>query len=426
MKTTIQTTAIIISIIFLLSSGLILTNLKVQNIRQANEQINEEWEEFNSTLNFIHRINDILNRKMIDQNAHLLFSENMKLIDEAIEKFNAELEEINQPETEHEILEFNLLNQIKEHLIQIKLTVLPLTNISQAMNMQNELRVLEKQLFNLQQSDIKAMGVSLQDSLEEQSVIIHSIQFISITVIIITTFAGMAFVFYIRRMSRRMILQEKLVTAGQMTQILSHEIRNPLGIIKSSSSILKGHVSHNPEAMELTQYLIEECDRIDGLICQLGTLKSRKYNTFREVEPKHILDSVVKLTSAAASKSEISIRYHATWNTSKIKADVDQIKQAVLNIILNAIQASRSGGSIDISLEPWLLWCKITIEDHAGGLPDIIQRHLFEPFMTTKSNGTGLGLIVAKQIITRHHGKLNLTSRQKKGTTVTILLPIIK
>ena len=146
----------------------------------------------------------------------------------------------------------------------------------------------------------------------------------------------------------------------------------------------------------------------------------------QSIDLNKIALDVLALVKNQASFRNISIITELDEQIPQVLADADQMRQVILNIVINAADAMPYGGTLTLhsSFEPKSQRVELKISDTGSGIPKEIQNRLFEPFFTTKKSGTGLGLAIAYGVIERHKGELKLESSPGKGTTVTIVLPV--
>ncbi len=235
-----------------------------------------------------------------------------------------------------------------------------------------------------------------------------------------------------RRAQERLKLKEQLSRAqhlsslGEMVAGVSHEIRNPLGIISSSAELLKKKIALDDASTRIPDIIIEESGRLNSIITDfLNFAKPKEPNLF----PCRFEEVIAKNIEFLASQIEEEgyvIRTRFDHNLPVIRADADMLYQAVLNILINAMQAMPDGGNIDIAAknDAKSLW--IAFEDQGAGVDKNALDKIWDPFFTTKDKGTGLGLGIVKNIIEAHNGQIRIENRAKGGTRVSIRLPLQK
>ncbi len=234
-----------------------------------------------------------------------------------------------------------------------------------------------------------------------------------------------------RRNQERMKLEEKLNRAkqlsslGEMTAGISHEIRNPLGIIKSSAELLKKRMSRLDPKNKIPEIILEEAVRLNNIITDfLNFARPRKPNRL-PCDLTGILEkNITFLTPQIAQQHHIIKRYYSD-NLPAVQADADMLYQAFLNILLNAMQAMPGGGELQIEMMAKGEFIRIRFEDEGEGIDDALVEKIWNPFFTTKEMGTGLGLGIVKNIIESHGGRIKISSLKPiRGTRVSVYLPI--
>ncbi len=227
---------------------------------------------------------------------------------------------------------------------------------------------------------------------------------------------------YIRRADR-------LASLGTLTAGLAHEIRNPLVAIKTFTQLLPERMEDEEFRSHFLPIASNEVDRISVLINELLDFAKPSEPKLELEDINEILDGMILLVSTESKKKQIRIEKMYGENLPMIKVDREQIKQVFLNILLNAIEATPENGQITVKTrsfskpggEPYL---QIEITDTGKGIPEEYLEDIFNPFFTTKSKGSGLGLSISNQIIQEHHGYISVESQLNKGTSFYINLPL--
>ncbi|MFC5652776.1 PAS domain S-box protein [Paenibacillus solisilvae] len=219
-----------------------------------------------------------------------------------------------------------------------------------------------------------------------------------------------------------LIKAEKLSIAGQMAAGIAHEIRNPLTSLKGFSQFLKSKTSNYHEYFDI---MLTELDRINAIVQEFMALAKPQANQFKSHDLVDILESVHTLLETQSNLNNVQIVTGVNSDHTRISCDENQLKQVFINIIKNAIEAMPGGGKVVINLHSKQAGVvMIQITDQGVGIPSELLDKLGGPFFTTKSSGTGLGLMICQRIIQAHQGTLSIESELGKGTTVTIELPI--
>lgn len=233
-----------------------------------------------------------------------------------------------------------------------------------------------------------------------------------------------------KRAQERLKLKEQLSRAkhlsslGEMVAGVSHEIRNPLGIISSSAELLKKKMDMDDTSSRIPDIIIEESSRLNDIITDfLNYARPREPNLF----PCHIdevIDKNIEYLSTHIQDRGITIRSNYAPNLPNIRADADMLYQAFLNILINAMQAIPEKGNINITIKSESQYVWIDFEDRGSGIKKENMEKIWDPFFTTKDKGTGLGLGIVKNIIEAHDGQIFISNRSEGGTRVSIQLPV--
>ncbi len=227
----------------------------------------------------------------------------------------------------------------------------------------------------------------------------------------------------------RLSRSERLATLGQVAAGIAHEIRNPLVGIGSNAFLLLDEFDASDLRRADIDIIVKETKRLDRIVNQIID-----YARPRDFAPtpcvlSDLVEEVVKLLNSSLEARHIAVKRSLSPMLAPLHADHDQIKQVLLNILQNAMEASPEGGCIDVAAFEFLQGQKagvvIKITDHGPGIPEKVLARVFEPFFTSgKRQGTGLGLAICRNIIDAHGGDIQLTSELGKGTSVRIWLPL--
>jgi len=223
---------------------------------------------------------------------------------------------------------------------------------------------------------------------------------------------------------RQMMQAEKMAAIGELAAGIAHEIRNPLGIITGSVETLQKHEDPKIRA-EMMDYILEESKRIDSLIGTFLDFSKPKEPQKTRCNLLDVLEKTLLLILPQAHTHCVEIQKEIPPNPLWVKVDVDQIRQAFMNVCINAMEAMPQGGVLRISVrENKKDNVMVRFSDTGKGVPKEVRTRIFEPFFTTKERGTGLGLFIAHRIITQHGGEIALTEGDRGGSTFTISLPL--
>jgi two-component system, NtrC family, sensor histidine kinase HydH len=221
----------------------------------------------------------------------------------------------------------------------------------------------------------------------------------------------------------QLLQAEKLSSLGELSAGIVHEVRNPLGAIKGAVEILEDELAENSPRREFAALAKKEVERLDKLVGEF--LRFARPATL-SVEPNdlnRIVESVISLVENQAAAQSVSIKKDLQNNLEKVLVDGEQIKQVLLNLAINALQAVPNEGQIVFRSFAESDFCVVEIEDNGGGINSELLSKIFDPFFTTKEKGIGLGLSIAHKITSQHHG--NLTVRSGEGKTIfSLQLPV--
>jgi two-component system, sporulation sensor kinase E len=214
---------------------------------------------------------------------------------------------------------------------------------------------------------------------------------------------------------------EKMAVVGQMAATVAHEIRNPMTVISGFLQLNRKDIQ-NPTHFTS---IMSEIDRINELISNFLLFSNPTEIKYMEHSLKVILEETVLLFQPILMDGSVQIVLEVQESIPHIQCDRNKIKQVLMNIIKNAIEATVSDGEIHISLaKASNHTVQIIISDQGSGIPPEHLKRIWEPFFTTKQSGTGLGLMVSLKIIELHHGHIHVQSKKQEGTTFIIELPV--
>jgi len=215
---------------------------------------------------------------------------------------------------------------------------------------------------------------------------------------------------------------ERLSTLGELTASLAHEVRNPLGSIRGVAEILRDE-SHNDSHAKFIDILLKEVQRIESVVANYLSLARQKSLPKAPFDVIAVIESTLALIGPEIRKKSLQVvrAYHPQH--LQILGQEDQVRQAILNIVLNAIQASPIRGILEISAEKSDERILIKVIDEGPGLSREAAAKMFEPFFTEKTEGVGLGLAITKRIIEGHKGGIQAASGPHGGAIITLEFP---
>ena len=217
---------------------------------------------------------------------------------------------------------------------------------------------------------------------------------------------------------------DRLSAIGQLSASLAHEIRNPLASIEGSVEVLRNASAAAELRDELLGIIWKETRRLNRLLSNLLDFARPRRPEFQHINPEQTVDAVISLVGPTAQQSGIRLRKEVLAPVPPIESDPEQLKQVVLNLTINAIQAMPNGGEIELAVRRKDSNVVIAVKDQGSGVASEDIEKIFDPFFTTKDSGTGLGLSVAHQIVTQHRGVITAERNPDRGMTFSIMLPI--
>ncbi len=232
-----------------------------------------------------------------------------------------------------------------------------------------------------------------------------------------------------RKAEQEIHMGERLDFLGHLTAGVAHEIGNPLSSLSIQIQLIERQVSSMDESpfrekLQKTISIIkEELLRLDQIVAQfLQTLRPEPL-ILRKNDLVNVVEEVLELVEQELKENGISLNRVYPPDGIQGRMDAGLIKQAIINLIKNAVQAMPGGGEISIRLEKEDAYLKFSITDQGTGIPPDKINRLFEPLFTTKETGSGLGLLVVYKALRQHGGYVEVTSQPGQGTTFTIWLP---
>lgn len=219
----------------------------------------------------------------------------------------------------------------------------------------------------------------------------------------------------------------KISTLAKLSGSIAHEIRNPLAGISATAQVLSSKFDENDTKRRFVTVILDEIDRINRIIKELLNFAAPSKASFLKSNINKILESSLDLLHKKIQQQNIEIVREYDRGLPDIYCDEGQIKQAVLNVMLNSVSAMPEEGILYIATEIVDKndedWLKITIKDTGKGFPEEVLKELFAPFTSTKTQGLGLGLTITKSILNSHYGKIEAENLSGSGAKVVILLP---
>lgn len=415
--------------------GLMLHFNRASLVMTSHHDIEEEWEELSHSIafqdalnNLIYDLTDSKNYTGLEASKLVEKVDDIRISLEAIKICSLQLpnnqDGIEESHVEKEHRDLTALRENLEEFTQdfegkLKEDKLVPADLDRYVS---KLLAIKKISVNLQKVHTEGMIASLKMANTVQNRVLREEFIISFLIILVVALASYLAINYLHSQTIDLMNKHRIETIGMLARNFVHEIRNPLSILKSSSGLIRGRAAKDKELSELAGYMIDEVSRIDDLLFQFLSLGDHKKQQMHSENLGVIIDQCLALIEGERKKLDIQMRH--------VKDDVDlyalcnknQIKQVIVNLLFNALQASRKGGKIIIKSYNENNRCVLSVKDFGKGIEDHQLNKLFDPFFTTKDSGFGIGLFVVKKIIDDHGGRIEVQSTVNQGTEFKVYL----
>lgn len=273
---------------------------------------------------------------------------------------------------------------------------------------------------------LKPMEAAWQRSL--RSMIVFGLAVLAVGIL------GMATIFYMQQNHLKKIgsleaeisRQERLSELGNLAATVAHEIRNPLNSVSMGLQRLKAEFTPTQDADDYARFLKlmqEEVHRLNSIVEQFLSLARPLQLNREEIAVAPYLKELTALITAEANSSRVNVDLKVPGDLPPLHADRNYLKQLLLNLVLNGIQAMPEGGTLSIAARAIKDRLELTVADEGIGIKPAALKKLFEPYFTTKNNGSGLGLSIARRIAEAHGGAITVESEANRGSRFRVLLP---
>jgi len=215
---------------------------------------------------------------------------------------------------------------------------------------------------------------------------------------------------------------DRLSTLGELSAGLAHEIRNPLGAIRGTAEILKEGVSAEDPRHEFAEILVKEVDRLNRVLENFLRFARQMPLEQGVFDLNVVVREVLDLTRRQAERSSVAVIVRLA-ELPQLAGDAGQLRQAILNLVLNALQVMPAGGQLSVATRRVDSQAEVLVTDTGPGIPAEEQGRIFRTFVTTRADGTGLGLPISQRIVATHGGQISVSSIPGAGATFTISLP---
>ena len=328
-----------------------------------------------------------------------------------------------------------LINQRQDNplFVQIKASREPLRRMVEQSDGAKHLEIVKSLDANGSNLGFLAIGLSLKSMEDTWRRSLRSMLVFGLAILAVGVF-GMAVIFYNQQSHQRKVKsleaeisrQERLSELGNLAATVAHEIRNPLNSVSMGLQRLKAEFSPIQDHDEYARFLnlIQgEVQRLNAIIEQFLSL-ARPLSLKREkIAVDRFLHELITLAVGDAGSSNVSIDLKIAPGLPPLDADSNYLKQLLLNLILNGVQAMPQGGTLTVEAEADKYLLRLTVADQGMGIERPALTKIFEPYFTTKPNGSGLGLSIARRIAEAHGGKITVESEPNRGSRFQVFLP---
>jgi signal transduction histidine kinase len=236
------------------------------------------------------------------------------------------------------------------------------------------------------------------------------------------------------RQNERMFRAEQLATMGQFAAGIAHELRNPLTAIRSTVQYLSSDFADDTDKKKLANDILGEVDRLNNIVGNLLSLAQPSESNPEDIDVRQEIKRCLNFIEAKAKSQNVKLQTDFGNNLPKLTFNQAELRQLLLNVVMNSLQAMPDGGTLSIKAHQLtegghdyisgINRILIQVGDEGAGIPFNMHEKVFEPFFTTKAGGTGLGLAICNSIVRRYNGEIWVEKAKSGGTEVKIALPV--
>jgi signal transduction histidine kinase len=228
----------------------------------------------------------------------------------------------------------------------------------------------------------------------------------------------------VRRIGDEIEMSRRLSASGRLTRGVAHEVKNPINAIVLHLQLLRNKLAHQePDTRRHMDIIDTEIRRLDRVVQTLVDFTRPRDLHLEEVDLRRLMEDVAQLAAPDAEQHGVTIQRHMPEQRLAIKVDLDLMKQALLNVVINGVQAMPQGGLLTISARRENNAVVAEIRDEGGGIPQDMHDKIFELYFTTKKEGSGIGLAQTYQILQWHYGSVDFESAEGTGTIFRFHIP---
>jgi signal transduction histidine kinase len=232
---------------------------------------------------------------------------------------------------------------------------------------------------------------------------------------------------FFRSLERQLADTEHRATLGDLSAGLAHEIKNPLAGIKGAIDVIRDSMSQEDSHREILGDVLHEVNRIDRIVHDLLNYAKPKPPSHTDINLPELAQRIATMARKSSKDEAHSIKVVALNAIPRFTGDETQLEQVLLNLLLNALTAMPAGGQIQVRLayDAETSSIRVEVEDNGSGIPDENRRKIFQPFFTTRTDGTGLGLATCLKNVQYHGGNIELQTEVGRGTTFVVTIPLL-
>ena len=228
----------------------------------------------------------------------------------------------------------------------------------------------------------------------------------------------------VRRIGDEIEMSRRLSASGRLTRGVAHEVKNPINAIVLHLQLLRNKLAQQePDTRRHMDIIDSEIRRLDRVVQTLVDFTRPRDLRLEEVDLRRLLDDVAQLAAPDAEQHGVTMERHLPQVPLPVKVDVDLMKQAILNVVINGVQAMPNGGLLTISARRENGIIVAEVQDQGAGIPQEMHDKIFELYFTTKKEGSGIGLAQTYQILQWHYGTVDFESAEKAGTIFRFQIP---
>lgn len=374
-----------------------------QELKQTNTRLNEKLKELDTSTSYLRNILSNMSQGLVFINQASIITTYNKSAEDIL--MRPAIEVLFQPfkqSFDDNVFGFSIQNSLKNKLVPAHSFIRLNPGSSRQRDLEIDARYME-------QKDGQVMSSRLDPTLDFSEGLIILVRDVT----------------EVRKLKLLAERNERLKELGEMAAMVAHEIRNPLGGIKGFASLLRRDLSSQPELQQMANYIVEGTDTLNRLVTNVLNYARPVQAVFSPTDLRRLLEEIrdrVNIDEVLSRHTQISIKCAERSCIAAI--DTQLIQGALLNLIVNAIEAMPQGGTVTLWLATTDEYAVLKVIDTGTGIPDEYISKIFLPFFTTKPHGNGFGLSEVYKVIQAHAGNIEVTSSEGKGTTFTIKLPL--